>query len=135
GIEIGFCNLTCSAALCLVASLHGFECGDSVFDSPEGHQPFAYRQPAAEARVLRDHRTPRREITHASIAEPAALRFDVPALGDAKLASGLLNEPLILRRRPSDFSRIDQIPPGTRECLQVPDFACMNGHREAKSDR
>ncbi len=59
---------------------------DDVVDRAEREQSLPGREEGAEAGVLRDHGTAGREIADAAIAEPAAARRGVTALGDSDLA-------------------------------------------------
>ena len=76
--------------------------------------------------LLRNHRAARCEIANASVAEPAALRFDIAALGDSKLAFRSLNELLVLRRGARDLAWIDQVPTVGFQRREISFFIGMN---------
>ena len=90
--------------MALVAAADLLDPRDRVVGVGERKQALAGGQESAEAGVLREHRPARCEVAGAAIAEPAAAREHVAALGDAELGQRAADERAGRsrgRRRPS----------------------------------
>ena len=65
--------------------------GDGLVERPEGQEPLAGGDRAAEAGVLDERGLSRGEVAGGAVAEPAAARLDVDALRDRELRARALD--------------------------------------------
>src|SRR5215207_3061483 len=91
GIEILLGEGTGSSAMVLVVPRNIRGAGFGLFQGAKRQQTFADWEVATETRVLDQYRLARGEVTHGAIAEPAAVRIDVNALGDGELGTRALD--------------------------------------------
>src|SRR5258706_344502 len=82
------------------------------------------------AGVLDEGRSARRQIAHRPVTEPAPARFDVAALGDAELASRLLDVPAKSVEAAGRVVWIDELPAGISQRDQVVGLALVDQQGE-----
>src|SRR5205085_2355428 len=84
------------------------------------------------SRLLSEDRASGSQVTDATVAEPAATRNHVTALGNAQLPRRLLDEILIRRRSAGNRNWINQRPTILVQQSDVPRFSGMNAERHEK---
>src|SRR5437764_4932947 len=85
----------------------------------ERQEPLANRTVPGEAGVLDESGTPRREIAHGAVAEPARVRTDIDALRGRELGARLLYPGTEREGITRDFPRIGEVPSPSVESVEV----------------
>src|SRR5436190_3309913 len=131
-VEIFLRDLTGGPAMAPVIRVNPADRLENVVARLESEQAGARRQESAEAGFLRDHWTAGGKVTNASIAEPAAARGDITALGNSEFTLGFLNKIPVMSRRVCHARRIEQPPAVLGQGSQIFFFVAMDGHRQQK---
>src|SRR5437879_4345782 len=102
----------------------------------DGHQPFPAGQMIAEPGILLDHRPAARQVGGTSIAEPAVVGLDKPALADAEFAARTGDVLPVTVHRSRDLMGIQHAPAGPPKPLYRQFLAAHRDlHRDAGSVR